>query len=392
MDIKSLSSGFLSKPCMLSLDKQVLEQIEKANRILITFGRDWKGDNIASALALKIWLESRNKAVEIIAEKPTNSSPFSFLPGYSLITHELNTTRRFIISLNLKNATVDQVEYRLEKQTLDFIVSPKTGFFTAADISSRSSGFHYNLVFVLGTPDLESLGLIYERDTEFFFKTPIINIDHNPANESFGQINIVDVTAVAVTEIIYQYLLNTQATITEDLATCLLTGLITETKSFKTTNITPHALQVASQLVALGGRREEIINALYRSRQLNVLKLWGRVLVNLQERVQGTLVWASITSNDFTDTHTEPAHLADIIDELIINMPKAQLIILLYETKTGTRALLHSVKNLNALELTANFNSQGTRNLASLVMPKPLAEASSLLITQLEEKLKKIET
>lgn len=376
---------------MLSLDQQILEQVDKAARILITFGRDWKGDTIASALALKTWLESRGKQIDIVAEKPATTSTFSFLPGYALITHELDNVRRFIISLNLNNASVDQVEYRLEKQVLDFIVSPKEGFFTAADISSRSSGFRYNLIFVLGTPDLESLGSIYDKDTEFFFKTPIINIDHNPANENFGQINMVDVTAVAVTEIIYHLMISAKATISEDTATCLLTGLITETKSFKTANITPHALNVASRLVTMGGRREEIINSLYRSRQLNVLKLWGRVLTGLQESLHGRLVWSTVRKNDFIETHTEPYHLSDIIDELIINMPKAQLIILLYEDKLETKVIVHSVRNLNALELTNSFNSKGTRNLATLTIQKQLGEATQNLISHIEEKIKKIE-
>lgn len=376
---------------MLSLDQQILEQVDKATRILITFGRDWKGDNLASALALKTWLEGRGKTIDIVAEKPNTASAFSFLPGYALISHELDNIRRFIISLNLHNASVDQVEYRLEKQSLDFIVSPKEGFFTASDISSRSSGFRYTLIFVLGTPDLESLGSIYDRDTEFFFKTPIINIDHNPANENFGQINMVDVTAVSVSEIIYHLMTNAKVTISEDTATCLLTGLITETKSFKTANITPHALSVASRLVTMGGRREEIINSLYRSRQLNVLKLWGRVLTGLQESLHGRLVWSTIHTNDFTETHTEAYHLSDIIDELIINMPKAQLIILLYEDKTETKAIVHSVRNLNALELTTSFNSKGTRNLATLSIPKQLTEATQNLISHVEEKIKKIE-
>lgn len=375
---------------MLSLDQQIIEQVDKANRILITFGRDWKGDNVASALALKTWLEGRGKNVDVVAEKPPAATSFSFLPGYSLISHDLDNVRRFIISLNLNNAAVDQVEYRLEKNSLDFIVSPKDGFFTPADISSRSSGFRYTLIFVLGTADLESLGAIYDRDTEFFFKTPIINIDHNPANENFGQVNLVNVKAVSVTEILYDLMINAKMMINEDLATCLLTGLITETKSFKTANITPHALTIASKLVTYGGRREEIINSLYRSRQLNVLKLWGRVLTGLKEGAHGNLVWSVIKKSDFTETGTEPNHLSDIIDELIINMPKAQLITLIYEGETATQAIIHSVRNLNALELTSAFNSTGSRNLATLTINQPLLEASQNLITALESKVQEI--
>lgn len=377
---------------MLSVEQQIIEQIDKANRILITFGRDWKGDTIASALALKNWLAGRGKVADIIAEKTTRVLPFSFLPGYALISNELDNIRRFIISLNLTNAAVDQVEYRLEKQTLDFIVSPKDGFFTASDISSRSSGFRYSLIFVLGTPDLESLGSIYDRDTEFFFKTPIINIDHSPANENFGQINFVNVKAVAVAEILYDLIATVpENKIDEDMATCLLTGLITSTKSFKTPNITPHTLTIASELITLGGRREEIINSLYRSRKLNVLKLWGRVLTGLKESLDGRLVWSLITNTDFSETKTDASHLTDIIDELIINMPKAQIIVLLYEDNTKSKAIVYSIRNLNALELTEAVKSTGTRNLATINFEKPLAEASTELITLLESKISSLE-
>lgn len=374
---------------MLNIEQQISEQINNATRILITFKRDWTGDTIASSLALKNWIDKKKKVVDIIAEKPPTTLPFSFLPSYALISHELDNVRRFIISLNLTNATVDQVEYRLEKQSLDFIVSPKEGFFTASNISSRSSGFRYDLIITLGTPDLESLGSIYDRDTEFFFKTPIINIDNNPANEKFGQINCINVKAVAVAEIIYD-LTASENNIDEDMATCLLTGLITATKSFKTPNITPHTLTIASNLITLGGRREEIINSLYRSRQLKVLKLWGRALTGLKETLEGKLVWSTIKNSDFQETNTTLNNLTDIIDELIINMPKAQIIVLLYEDNNHTKALVHSVRNLNALELTEALESQGTRQLVNVHIKKPLTEGSDILISILEKKISEL--
>ncbi|HRH32661.1 MAG TPA: hypothetical protein PK720_00725 [bacterium] len=373
---------------MLTIDQQIIEQVDKASRILITFSKEWFGDPVASSLALKAWLVERGKTVDIVAEKPNSPSSYSFLPNFQTIAHQLDNVRKFIVSLNITNAAVDQVEYRLEKQSLDFIVTLKSGLFTPTDISSRSSDFRYNLIFVIGTGDLESLGEIYNKNTEFFFKTPIINIDHNPANENFGQINSVNVKAVSVTEILYDlFSSHGEEKITEDIATCLLTGLITETKSFKTPHITPHALTVASKLVTIGGRREEIINALYRSRQLNVLKLWGRVLTGLKEKLDGRLVWSIIKTSDFNETTTSPNHLADIIDELIINMPNAEIIVLIYEEDMKTQVIVHSVRNLNALELTENFKGQGSRNLAHISLAQPLTEASQSLITEFEKKI-----
>ncbi len=373
---------------MLTTQQQIIEQVDKAKRILITFSRDWKGDAVASALALRAWLTARGRNTDIAAEAPSAPTPYTFLPGFALIGKELDNLRRFIISLDITNASVDQVEYRIEDKTLDFIVSPKEGFFTADDISSRSGGFRYDLIFVLGAPDLESLGTIYDDDTAFFFETTIINIDRNAANENFGQINLVDVNAVAVAEIVHGIITAAKTEpIDADIATCLLTGLIAETKSFKTPSVTPHALMIASDLITKDARREEIINALYRSRQLNVLKLWGCALTRLKSAAGDALVWTTVSNQDFTDTQTDPSNLYDVIDELIISMPEAQVIVLFFEYETGTRAIVHSTKNLNVLELTHQFKGEGSRGLAVVTVSKPLVEAVPLITTALEEKM-----
>lgn len=376
---------------MLTTEQQISEQIAKAKRILITFNRNWTGDVVASALALHAWLKAEGKEADIVAEKPAGSTPFSFLPGYALIKHSLDNVRRFIITLDISNAEVDQVEYRVEDRRLDFIISPKTGFFKHEDISSRLSGYRYDLIITLGAPDLESLGSVYDNDTEFFFETTIINVDRHPANESFGQINIVDVNAVAVTEILYGFMSKADAPrLDADIATCLLTGLIAETKSFKTTSVTPNSLKAASDLVARDARREEIINALYRSRQLNVLKLWGLVLTRLRDAANGRLVWSTVGGQDFLDTGTAPGNLHDVIDDLIISMPEAQLIVLLYEENDGTRAIVHSVKNLDALDLTLPYKGEGTKSLALATLDRSLADAANNLIPYLEERIMKI--
>ena len=125
------------------------------------------------------------------------------------------------------------LKYIIENNKLNFIISPQDGFFTDEDISSSVSGFKYDLIITIDGQDLESLGRIYDNNIEFFYKTPIINIDQSPENEEFGQLNILDLKAVSVTEILF-ILMNdyNKKLIDEDIATCLLTGIIFRTKSF----------------------------------------------------------------------------------------------------------------------------------------------------------------
>jgi nanoRNase/pAp phosphatase (c-di-AMP/oligoRNAs hydrolase) len=381
---------------MKTIEEQIFETVTKAQNVLIVFNRDWSGDAVASALALRLWLAKMNKKADIVAEKPTSISPYSFLPGFSFIKPTLENLRKFIISLDISSAEVNEIEYKIEGNVLDFIISPKNGFFKNEDISSRTSGFKYDLVISLSTPDFESLGSIYDFDTQFFFETTVINIDHQASNDNYGQINFINVNAVATAEILYNIFEKKPDSINADIATCLLTGLISETKSFKTANVTPRTLTIASQLIALEGRREEIINALYRSRQLNVLKLWGLVLTNLQSTFNNRIIWSIIKNEDFVATETKPENLSDIIDELIVSMPQAQIIVLAYETELEnglkeTKALIYSIKNIDAMYLAQPLIADGTRNSAIVSLTEALPEGAQKLITDIEEKVRRLE-
>jgi len=389
---------------MLTQEQQIFEQINKAGSVLITFNKTWSGDAVASALALFLILKKMDKKVEIAAEKFEQGRIYSFLPSYEKINNQLDNLRKFIISLDITNAKVKQIKYKVEEKTLDFIISPKEGFFTHDDISSRTSGFKYDLIITLDTPDLESLGAIYDNDTEFFYQEPIINIDHHSDNESYGQINHIELTSIATAEILFNLISEySRDLIDEDIATCLLAGIISKTKSFKTQNLTPHVLSVSAQLISMGARREEIVKRLYRSRPINVLKLWGRVLARLSSDLDNKLVWSVLTNIDFRKTETDEEDLDEVVDELIINIPEANIIIMMYEKneiienedktnkeKTITKAVIYSIKNINSLHLVKKWNPVGTRNLAKISLEKEIADAEKEIIDEIKENLNKL--
>ncbi|MFA4942356.1 MAG: DHH family phosphoesterase [Patescibacteria group bacterium] len=404
---------------MISAEQQIFNQIEKSQNILISFPVDWNGDAISSALAFYWFLKKMGKNVEIAAApiSDTKSRAFSFLPGFSDIKNSLDNLAKFIVSLNITNAKVDQIKYVVSDKTLDFIISPKDGWFTKDDVETSTSGYKYDLIITLNTPDLESLGKIYDNDVDFFYKTTIINIDHHPANEEFGQVNFVELNAVSVTEVLFEIFRDyNEKLIDEDIATCLLAGIIYKTKSFKTPNLTPHSLTTTSELIKLGARREEIVTRLYRSRDLPVLKLWGRVLNNLNGLNDNQLLWSSLFQNDFAETGSVEDNLLEVIDELIINIPQAKLITIFYsltenplaeeksaesketivvhkdqaESLFKTKAIIYAVRNVNATELVQEFNPSGGRKIAYLSSSKPLSVFRREITDVLQNKLDKL--
>jgi phosphoesterase RecJ-like protein len=378
---------------MLNLEQQIYKQIEKSKNILIIFAVDREGDSVSSALALFLFLKKQGYEVTIVSQGLEETKhAFSFLPAYSQIQNNLDNLRRFIVSVDISKAKVNQVKYLVDNNVLNFIISPSEGWFKPEDVSARAGEFKYDLIITIGTSDLESLGKLYDQNIEFFYKTAIINIDHRANNEEFGQINLIDLNAVAISEILFYLLKNYKPDlINEEIATCLLAGIIQKTKNFKTSNLTPRTLLTTSQLISIGANREDIINHLYRSRDLSTLKLWGRVLNNLHSENHEELIWSKLRQQDFAETNSSPESLNDIIDELIMNVPSAKLVAILCENSPiSTRVLIYSLKNINALEIMQEFKPQGTVKTASVLIEKNIETVGAVFISELKNKLEKL--
>jgi bifunctional oligoribonuclease and PAP phosphatase NrnA len=385
---------------MLSQHQQIFEQIKKAKNILITFSSRWNGDNIASALAFYLFLKKLGKNAEIISSKSEDgtamearSKAFSFLPSFSEIKRIGREINSFIISLNLAKTQIKGVKYRLESGAAKFIITPQNGNFSPEDVKIEAEEAKYDLIIILDTPDMESLGRLFSENTKMFYDTPIINIDHHSANEEFGQINLIQINAVASSEIVFS-LFNSYENdfLDADIATCLLTGIISKTKNFKTSNITPDTLSATSALISREARREEIVNKLYRSRGIGVLKLWGTILSRLTYSKNGQIVWSSVTNNDFIKTGSSKNDLNDVIDELIANIPEARVIIIFYEAadaegKITTNFLVHSPKNINVLDLTRGYNPRGDEKMAEIETKKQLEEIKEEIIELIDKKI-----
>lgn len=377
---------------MLDLEQQIFRQLEKSKNILVVFPANRDNDAMASALALFLFLKKMGLETEIAGFKNDDRrEPLSFLPSCSEIQKQLNNLRRFIVSLNISQAKVNQIKYSVDNDQLNFIISPKDGWFKPEDVTTRTGEFKYDLIFAIGASDLEALGKIYDDNVEFFYKTTIINIDHQAANEEFGQINFVDLNAVATAEIIFYLLKNYKPeNISEDIATCLLAGIIQQTKNFKTANLTPRVLLTTSELMTLGARREEIVDHLYRSRDMASLQLWGKILSGLKAEKNDELLWSRLGKDDLKETGTTLDSLNDIIDELIATVPSAKIILIFHEeAEDKTELFVYSLKNINALDFVKEYGASGGIKMAQAALNMETGAAIDQIIPKLRSKLEK---
>ena len=373
----------------LNTNQQLQELIDKANNILICFRRDFTGDAVASALVLGQWLNKLEKRWTIVCSDFKIPAELNFLAKVDEIGDNLTNLRQFVINLDLSDRKVDEFSYDVKDNKLQIYILPQAGDFSEEDITTSTSDYRFDLIITLDTPDLESLGKIYTNNPEFFFSTPIVNIDDNLSNENYGQLNLVEPTKTSVAEILYDLI--DESLVDEAMATALLTGMISKTKSFKVANVTPKALHIASVLINLGADREKIISNLYRTRSLATLKLWGRVLARLQAERSLKLVWSSLPWTDFVKAGAGEENIRGVVEELIANSPQAEIILLMYEKEDGkVGGQLYTTPNFDSRYLLNNLELKGTKNFVLFEMEnKSLQVVEAEVIGEIRSKLEK---
>jgi nanoRNase/pAp phosphatase (c-di-AMP/oligoRNAs hydrolase) len=370
--------------------QQILEMIKRSSRPLICVPANAGADGYASALGMARVLRKLEKRPEIVAADGAVPKQLSFLSGQDDVKTELEHLQQFVIELDATKTKVDELSYEHKDGKLYVYLSPKNGFWRPEDVQTSASGYRYDLIICIGSPDLESCAQLYADHPDFFYRTPIINLDHSPANEHFGHINAVDVTACATGEVCHDLIEAIEpGLIDEDIATAFLTGMIAKTKSFKEQTVTPKTLQTASKLIARGANRDAIVQNLYRTRSVSTLRLWGRALARLKADEDAKIVWTLLSRQDFMHAGAQENDLPDVIDELIASSPHAQVVALIYESGEDVRSIVRAERPLDATLLTAPFNPSGTREETRLLFPKrEIVSAEKELVTHLKRATK----
>jgi len=371
------------------LEKQVQELLAKSGKILITSKKQVSGDGLAASLALFLALKKLGKNAEIILDGFTVPDNLNFLPGITEIRSEAKKLKKFIISLDVSQTGLENLSYDIKDGFLRIHVTPKQGAINPDSLKMIDSKFAYDLIITLDCPEIESLGKLYDHHRDLFYQIPVINIDNSAVNEQYGHLNLVDLTAVSVAELVY-HLIKAWPTplFDQDIATCLLTGLISKTKSFKTSNVTPDTLKIAGELIDWGADRKNIVAKLYQTKTIGALKLWGRVLSRLQTEANGKILWSKVTPIDFTDSGAVIKDVDGVIEELIAYNPFAQAILLFYQMSDDKiQVILETQGVLDALTLTREFTPSGDKNRAVFNLTGELNQAEQQIISALKSKL-----
>ncbi len=319
---------------------EITKLLEKNNSFLITSHKNIDGDAIGSELALYFILKKLNKK-PIILNQDRLPRIYNFLPDSDKV-HCLEDNY-----INIKNIDVGII----------------------VDCSN------------------------FERIEETYkiFKNikNIINIDHHNSNKKFGKLNYIDSSASSVGEIIYDLIkfINLDL-LDEKISTCLYTAIITDTGSFRYSNVSSKTFSVVSDLASQGIKPNLIADNIYNRNTYSGLKLLGKALLTLEVDESNYVSWLTITRDMLNNTEANDEEVEGIID-MARTLENTEVSILFRETKDNKiKVSFRSKGDFNVNKFAGKFNGGGHPNSSGCVCSGKIAEVKEKILSELFKKSK----
>lgn len=123
----------------------------------------------------------------------------------------------------------------------------------------------------------------------------LINIDHHATARPFADVNWIDPSACATAEMIFRLAREAGVKISPEAATCLYTAVLTDTGSFCFTGTNERTFALAQELVRCGADPVRIAHSVYFSTHLSKMRLLGAALSNLNR--DGSLAWMHVSQD-----------------------------------------------------------------------------------------------
>jgi len=256
--------------------------IKKSQRLLLFAHNGPDGDTAGSVLAMKEYLLSLGKEVEIACNEPLPS----FLESLTAFTFKLPT------SLDLKS--------------YDAVI--------ACDSVER--GFQSIL------PDLPE-------------KTATVIIDHHPDIKLSADIIILDATSSSACELIYEYFASQEIHITKNIATYLMIGVLSDTGNFRHSNTSTRVLEISSDLMKKGASFSKIIEATFANKKLSTLKLWGIAFEKAKINPKNGLITTVLTQQDIEQCNATTEDIGQVAS-ILNTVPGTKFSLVLSERDNGT--------------------------------------------------------
>ena len=306
----------------------IIDKILVGNNIVLLCHNNPDGDAIGSTLSIYHALKKLGKEVEVVIEEPPKK--FNYIKGFDEIKKE--STKKYDIAIILDTATKDRVN----------------------DPSNI----------------IDKVGKIYV-------------IDHHISNTHYGDENLVE-EYPACSQVVYNLIKEMNIDIDEDIATALITGLLTDTGGFSHQDVLPSTFKMAeelSKIVNISNIYKKALKTITKN-QFEIKKIASD---NLEFYNDGKIAFSYITEEDMKKTNVD-SNGCGILVNIPLEIENIEVSILARKYPNETRISLRSV-HINVNEITSLFGGGGHINAAGLISTMPYEELKEKILKEVGKKV-----
>ena len=234
---------------------KVAEKIQHATNILIALSKDPNVDEISAAIALAFVLDQQKKHVTAIYSGQTPNA-LEFLRPEETFQKDISGLQDFIIALNKSKA--DHLIYQVEGDYVKILITPYKGQIKKEDLEYSYSDYNVDLVIVFNVNSGSEIDSALSEYGRIMHDAMAINITSSVPGR-FADLEWSDPSKSSVCEMVYDLLGELEIDNTpQEVATALLTGILSATERFSNNRTKPTTMAVASKLMEAGADQQLI--------------------------------------------------------------------------------------------------------------------------------------
>ena len=241
-------------------------------------------------------------------------------------------------------------------------------------------------IIMLDCPVKERTGRVGENLNPRQF---VINIDHHISNENFGDINWVEADSSSVGEMIFAMAKHAGFEINISMAQAIYTAIVTDTGMFNYSNTSSYTHEVVASLFGLGVDPKYMHSQIFEKKDLNEIKLLGKVVSGVQLYDEGKIACITLTKKMYEDVGA-----SNISTDEFINFPRsiAGVIVTIFFKESPTEKNVINISfrssgNINVNEIASIFGGGGHPKASGCVINASLGEAEKLVLKEVRKVL-----
>jgi phosphoesterase RecJ-like protein len=244
--------------------------------------------------------------------------------------------------------------------------NPEVIIYTEKEEESKKLVADAELIFCL---DFNTLSRINELGEEVRNSNALkIMIDHHLEPEGFDDFRHWNINACATAELIYDLianLLEDKSFINKDVATCLYTGIMTDSGSFRFPNVTANLHRIVADLIEAGAQNWRIHQQVYDNATEGRLKFLGYCLSNkLEVFREFNTALITVSNEDIKKFDIQTGETEGVVN-YALSINGIKLAAFIVERKDKVKLSLRSIGDFPANEICKKyFNGGGHRNAA----------------------------